>query len=178
LSWGKVRLEAAKGKLFSPMFHRFRYESEYYPTLSRLPLDVRMKLDLAGIKISLKDWLAFGFAERMVLCHLPVESADEREAFVAYVDFLSRRYCDRAVETCAALSCDLWRAAAVPEPVLRKGALDNRPVSHEEWARWQPHERYAVYKTATSTRQPEAFAQVLNELRDSQDRQRNADVSR
>ena len=41
------------------MFYRFGYETEFYPGLSRLPLHVRMKLDLTGIKISLKDWLAF-----------------------------------------------------------------------------------------------------------------------
>ena len=58
------------------MFNRYRYEAEFYRTLNRIPLDVRMKLDLAGVKISLKDWLAFSFEERTVLCHLPIETDD------------------------------------------------------------------------------------------------------
>ena len=41
------------------MFHRYDYESEFYPSLTRLPLDVRRKLDVTGIKVSLKDWLSF-----------------------------------------------------------------------------------------------------------------------
>jgi len=65
------------------MFHHFRYEAEYYPTLSRLPLDVRMKLDVTGLKISLDDWLSFSFAERTVLCHLPCASDEEKSAFRA-----------------------------------------------------------------------------------------------
>src|SRR5437879_13659951 len=74
------------------MFHHFRYEAEYYPTLSRLPLDVRMKLDVTGLKISLDDWLSFSFAERTVLCHLPCASDEEKSAFRAYLDFLSLKY--------------------------------------------------------------------------------------
>jgi hypothetical protein len=35
------------------MFHRYNYEAEYYSALTRVPLDVRRKLDLAGIKIAL-----------------------------------------------------------------------------------------------------------------------------
>jgi hypothetical protein len=161
----KVRLATTKGKLFSPMFHRFQYESEFYPALSRIPLDVRRKLDLTGIKISLKTWLAFGYTERLVLCHLPVDSDEERQIFAAHLDFLSRQYCDRPLQTTDALNSDLWRASEVPEAVLRKSAAAALPVSLVEWARWQPHERYALYKMAISTNQPEAFAQILEQLR-------------
>src|ERR687895_781659 len=47
------------------MFYRFRCEAAFYRNLDRLPLHVRMKLDLTGIKLSLKDWLAFHIEERM-----------------------------------------------------------------------------------------------------------------
>ena len=73
------------------MFHRFRYEAEFYPTLSRLPLYVRMKLDLTGVRLSLKDWLAFSLEERRVICHLPVETEEEEQAFISYLDFLCRK---------------------------------------------------------------------------------------
>jgi hypothetical protein len=46
-----------------------------------------------------------------------------------------------------------------------KSADSNAAVTPEEWAQWQNHDRYALYKTATSTSQPEAFALVLEELR-------------
>lgn len=157
------------------MFHRFQYENEYYPTLSRVPLDVRMKLDVTGTKISLKDWLAFDFAERTVLCHLAIESADERRAFVAYLDFLSRRYSGRPVETTTAMSSALWSTSSIPEPVIERSASRAGAVTSEEWAHWPSHERYALYKTATSTKQPEAFAQVLAELRASKNAQRKVD---
>ena len=63
------------------MFHRFQYEKDFYPDLERLPLHVRMKLDLAGIKLSLKQWLAFHIEERTAICHLPVDHEDEKQVF-------------------------------------------------------------------------------------------------
>ncbi len=78
------------------MFHRYQHESDSYPSLSRIPLDVRLKLDVTGIKIALKDWLAFSIEERTILCHLPIETEEERQAFTSYLDFLSRRYLWRA----------------------------------------------------------------------------------
>ena len=132
------------------MFHRFRYESEFYPTLSRLPLHVRMKLDLTGIKISLKDWLAFSFEERTVLCHLPIEAAEEIQAFTVYINFLSLKYQGKPAAT-----TDVMNSAACLSA-----------VTLTEWAGWQAHERHALYKTAISHNQPEAFEQVLKQLRE------------
>lgn len=147
------------------MFHRFRYEAEFYPSLSRIPLDVRRKLDLIGLKLSLKDWLACSFEERAVLCHLPIGSAEEKHAFAAYLDFLCRKYRGEAVERSAVLDCAQWNAAAVPEPVAQKSASCFNTVQLAEWRLWEAHQRYALYKTALSKSQPEAFADILDELR-------------
>jgi hypothetical protein len=151
------------------MFFRFAYEAEFYPALNRLPLHVRMKLDLTGIKISLKDWLAFSFEERTVLCHLPIETGEERKAFRSYVDFLSRKYRGEPAAETEVMASALWEQKGVPEPVARKSAATSHPVTLAEWSRWQAHQRYALYKTAISKSQPEAFEKVLDELRNAKD---------
>ena len=147
------------------MFHRYRYEAEFYPTLNRIPLDVRMKLDLTGLKISLKDWLACSLEERTVLCHLPLNDTEEKQAFIGYTDFLCRKYRNQPVEITSALNPALWNASQVPEPVARKSATCFNTVRLPEWQSWEPHQRYALYKMAISKSQPEAFADILDELR-------------
>ena len=152
------------------MFQRYPHESDIYPSLSRIPLYVRMKLDVTGIKISLKDWLAFSMEERAVLCHLPVESEEEKQVFSAYLDCLSRRYCGRPVTRTAAVSSSLWDTAQpVPEPVAGKSAPEIPPVTVQEWRRWKSHQRYALYKTALSQSDPVQFFAVLQALRASED---------
>jgi hypothetical protein len=147
------------------MFHRFRYESEYYPTLSRLPLHVRMKLDLTGVKISLDDWLFFSFAERTVLCHLPCDSDEEKGAFRGYLDFLSQRYRSAPAGATEIMDSALWERSRVPAAVREKSAESSAAITATEWLGWESHQRYALYKTAISKSQPEAFTDVLDELR-------------
>jgi hypothetical protein len=164
-SMEKITAPAAKTQhLF--MFHRFEYEAEFYPTLSRLPLYVRMKLDITGIKLTLKDWLAFSIEERQAICHLPAENAEEQQVFIAYVDFLRRKYHASPVEVLAPMSGSLWdNPHRVPQPVLDKSHPHGKVVTLQEWSRWKFHERYALYKTAISKSEPETFYAVLNELR-------------
>jgi hypothetical protein len=147
------------------MFHRYDYEGEFYPTLSRLPLDLRRKLDVTGIKISLKDWLAFSLEERAVLCHLPGESDEEKQVFTIYLDFISRKYNGKAIEKTDTLDSALWSEALVPDAVVQRCASLKHNITLEEWRCWQSHHRYALYKTAVSKNQPEAFEQVLEQLR-------------
>jgi hypothetical protein len=151
------------------MFYRYQHESDIYPTLSRIPLHVRMKLDLTGIKIALRDWLAFSLEERTVLCHLPIESAEEKQAYTAYLEFLSRRYRGAPPATTAALSSSLWDGLEVPAAVASKSEAQIPPVTVEEWRRWKFHQRYALYKTALSQSEPEQFFAVLKELREAKD---------
>jgi hypothetical protein len=152
------------------MFHHYQHESDIYPSLSRIPLHVRMKLDVTGIKISLKDWLAFSIEERTVLCHLPVETEEEKQAFASYLDFLSRRYRGKPVTIAAPMSSSLWDSAhQVPGPVAGKSAPQIPPVTVEEWRRWKSYQRYALYKTAISQSQPEQFFAVLREFRELTD---------
>jgi hypothetical protein len=152
------------------MFHHYQHESDIYPSLSRIPLHVRMKLDVTGIKISLKDWLAFSIEERTVLCHLPVGTEEEKQVFSSYLDFLSRRYRGVPVATTAAMSSSIWESAhQVPVPVAGKSASQIPPVTIEEWRHWQSHQRYALYKTALSQSEPEQFFAVLKEFRELKD---------
>ena len=152
------------------MFHHYRHESDIYPSLSRIPLHVRMKLDVTGIKISLKDWLAFSIEERTVLCHLPVETEEEKQAFASYLDFLSRRYRGEPVAKTEAMSDSLWDSVLqVPATVARKSASQIPPVTIEEWRRWKSYQRYALYKTALSQSEPEQFFAVLKEFRELKD---------
>jgi len=147
------------------MFHRYAYEAEHYPTLGRLPVDVRRKLDITGIKISLKGWLAIGLEERAVLCHLPCESAEEQQVFTTYLDFLASKYLGRPTDKTEPMDSALWSEAAVPNAVTQKSSSLGPAITASEWRNWPSHHRYALYKTAVSKSQPEAFEQVLAQLR-------------
>jgi hypothetical protein len=147
------------------MFYRFHYEATSYPDLDRLPLHVRMKLDLIGVKLSLKHWLAFHIEERTAICHFPVDDEDEKQAFRDYLNFLSRQYCGGPVQELPPME-PFWEISdQVPAAVLERSGDNGNAVKLEEWTGWASHQRYALYKTAVSRSEPEKFFAVLEELR-------------
>ena len=153
------------------MFYRYRFESEIYPSLNRIPLHVRMKLDLAGVKISLKTWLAFSLEERAVLCHLPVETEEEKSAFTAYLDFLSQKYLAERVARVPSMTDPPWeKRDQIPESVQAWSRERGQAVIPEEWAQWNPYERYALFKLSISKNDPEPFYEALREFRAGIDR--------
>jgi hypothetical protein len=150
------------------MFYRFHYEAALYPALDRLPLQVRMKLDLTGVRLSLKQWLAFHIEERIAICHLPVNEEEEKQAFRDYVNFLCRQYCGGPAQELPPID-PLWEISdQIPAPVLERSGDNGKAVTLKEWIGWTSHQRYALYKTAVSRSEPEKFFAVLDELRETE----------
>ncbi len=149
------------------MFYSYRFESEIYPSLSRIPLHVRMKLDLTGVKISLKTWLAFSLEERGVLCHLPVETKEEKKNFSSYLDFLSRRYLGGKVSLVPPMSDPPWEdLGRIPDSVHAKSKQMGQVVTLKEWSQWNLCQRYALFKLSISKNEPEQFYETLKEFRE------------
>ncbi|MBI2087874.1 MAG: hypothetical protein HYT78_03915 [Deltaproteobacteria bacterium] len=150
------------------MFYRYRYENEIYPTQSRVPLHVRMKLDLTGLKISLKTWLGFSLEERWALCHLPVDSEEEKQTFISYLDFLCRRYFSTAVTSVPAITDPPWeQLGEIPDSVLAKSRETAQALRPDEWHALNSCQRYALYKLSISKNEPEQFFAVLSEFREA-----------
>jgi len=67
------------------MFRHFHFEEDIYCTLDCVPMTVRRKLDRIGLKVHLAQWQALGQGERLAICHLPADQADECEAMRTFV---------------------------------------------------------------------------------------------
>src|ERR1041384_3364997 len=55
------------------MFRKFKFEQAFYDKLRCIPFSTRHKLDLAGVKLSLRSWNLFSEAERQKLCEMPAQ---------------------------------------------------------------------------------------------------------
>ena len=102
--------------------HCFAFEQDFICTWRCIPLCVRRKLDLIGLKLKLNHWLALTQEQRQVLVDWP----DEDSALVAFRDHLRR--------------C----TATMPDGV----AADLREVAitADRWAALSELDRYALCK--------------------------------
>jgi hypothetical protein len=147
------------------MNRRFGFETELYTTLSCLPLAARYKLDILGIKISIKQWLALEMNERRAICEMPADSDSERRAMSEFVNQLILQRCG---EQPALLSPE-QQASAIPPSQLPTGiAQEASGLGYEldapRWKTLNSDQRYALLKFGGDDRRRTKFAAALKEF--------------
>ncbi|XYH96437.1 nitrate reductase associated protein [Sorangium sp. So ce1128] len=154
------------------MYRQFALEGEVHVVLDCVPLAVRRKLDLAELKISLAGWQTLSRAERLALCHLPVDT-DEEVAVYAEVlrGFAARAGVPLTPLADAPVRRAAWDADAVSARLRDRlgpdGALDGGALG--QLAKLTEEERYALFKLADPKRGPEKLRALLGELGLSRD---------
>jgi len=147
------------------MIRRFKFEDEIYKTLTCVPMAVRRKLDSLGLKISLDQWQKLGRGERLAICHLPIESAEERDAIALFIDEVVRNRCGSAVKP---LSEESRRAAdppaSLPPILVTIAKAHGFELAQPVWDRLDEDERYALMKLGGGTETSHNFRAALLEF--------------
>jgi hypothetical protein len=147
------------------MYKRFEFEGDIHDSLACVPLTVRRKLDLAALKISLAGWQQLARDERLCLCHLGVDSADEiavyREVMQA---FCARRSVALKDIDDPAVTSRPWNAPVPPAALRARTGELGAALDDEAWSKLDEESRYALVKLADPKRTPEKLAAALGEL--------------
>jgi hypothetical protein len=148
------------------MYRRFAFEGAVHETLETVPLAVRRKLDLAGIRVSLPGWRALAREERLSLCHLPAETAED---VAVYREVLLRFTARTGIPVDPVPGAPRHRRAWGPLEVLSRlhaqlGAEEARALDGRRLALLSDEERYALYKLADPARDPARLRVALLEL--------------
>jgi hypothetical protein len=119
-----------------------------YETLEFMPLSVRRKLDLAGVKLHLKEWQALSRVERMVICHFPVASPEECGVLAAFLRdaVKARAGTELAIMKPAAHNDAPPDAGQVPPDIAR--LIAELKLPEKRWSLLDPDERFALAKLA------------------------------
>jgi hypothetical protein len=147
------------------MYKRFTFEGDIHDSLDCVPLSVRRKLDLAALKISLDGWQQLLRAERLSLCHLPVDSEQE---LTVYREVLVE-FCTRASVPLKRLedgnaSSRAWNTPNVPQAVGARVAELGGSLTDPAWCSLDEESRYALLKLADPKRNPLKIHALLVEL--------------
>ena len=147
------------------MNKRFGFETELYETLSCLPLAARHRLDTIGIKVHIKQWLAFDRNERLAICAAPADTEAELEALSEFVVNLIAERCgeeptflppDQRIQ---AISLSRLPAYIAAQAGTLGYALDD-----ERWETLDSDQRYALLKFGGDDRRRHKFAAAMREF--------------
>lgn len=149
------------------MDYLFQFEQDKYYALRRIPMAMRIKLDLCGIKLSLRDWSKFSRSDREALAALPYATEAQLAAFRARVEQLVTAIEGDSTTTAPCVRPAPWELKdEVPGSVSRQ--LDTLGVpapTVEQWMALTDLQRYALIKLTREGGKNEKLPAALKEFR-------------
>jgi hypothetical protein len=144
------------------MYRQFTFEGDIHASLDCVPMAVRRKLDLVRWKISLAGWQLLPRADRLSLCHLPVDGPGDLEVYAEVL----QHYAQRAGTELKLLPPpeELWKAEDVPADVATRCREASIPIDTARWTRLDEDSRYALVKLADPKREATKFIAAAIEL--------------
>ena len=146
--------------------HLFQYEQDKYYPLRRIPMIMRMKLDLCGVKLSIGDWSKFSREDREQLVVMPHQRPDEIAALrkrlltlVAAIDG------DSAPTDPIDLPAPWMLTSSVPEGVRTHiQALSMPAPTTQQWAALTDLQRFALLKLTREGHENKKLPLALQEF--------------
>lgn len=144
----------------------FQFEKDFAGALYCIPMAVRRKLDLCGVKVSLKQWNRFELAEREQMVAQRCESAGEIDDYGRFVVSVIEA---RTREPAQLLERDDGAEWNDPETVPQRVTdysieRDVTPPTVAQWAGLTPVQRFAIFKLTRPGHSNENFEPALREF--------------
>ena len=129
------------------MMRKFQFEADVYESLNCLPMAARRKLDALGIKVHLSQWEQFGRGERLMICHAPADTEEERSALRTFIEEVAIA----RTGSPAQVLLEEVRQSASPPPHPPLSLVQNArafgfELDGEAWATLDDDQRYALMK--------------------------------
>lgn len=128
--------------------HCFAFEHDFVGTWRCIPLCVRRKLDLIGLKLKLNHWLAMSQEQRQQL----VDWDDQPQALAAMAEHcrsLTRAMADGEAKALPPACEEPWQIpTAVAEQVAEAAQVRQVSLSLAQWHKLNELERFALCKLA------------------------------
>ena len=140
----------------------FDFERDFQSDLRCIPMVVRHRLDLCGIKVSLKEWVRLGPEQRAeVVAQAGGDPGEFGEAITARIERLMG-----APPARLAIEADPpWAdATRLPAEVAAKAAEEGVPFTLAQWAGLTALQRFALYKLSRSSHKNENFVPACREF--------------
>jgi len=128
--------------------HCFGFEQDFIGTWRCIPLCVRRKLDLVGIKLKLSHWLALDHDQRQQLVDWP-DSPDCWPQLRDHLRQLTTTMADGMVKDLPAAAEEPWQQAGVVPALIAQAAQERGLVlGVSAWGGLSELERFALCKLA------------------------------
>ncbi len=146
--------------------HLFQYEQDKYYPLRRIPMIMRLKLDLCGVKLSIGDWSKFSREDREELVTMPHETPEQLAALRSRLLELVAAVGGDSAQTEPVHAPAPWTiTSSVPAAVCRHiHALGMPAPTVEQWASLSNLQRFVLLKLTREGHENKKLPLALHEF--------------
>ncbi|MBI2393597.1 MAG: hypothetical protein HYV09_28725 [Deltaproteobacteria bacterium] len=143
----------------------YAFEGENNTTLEWMPLEVRRKSDLAGVRMSLAAWQAMPKDDRARLVAAEVATPEDVEAFRALATSLGEKAIGK-VDAVVPVPFDArpWATDAARDEVVRRAHACGIALDPARWAALDDHARYALFRLSDPKKSEDKLRAALVEV--------------
>jgi hypothetical protein len=144
----------------------FRFEEDFMEDGIRcIPMIVRFKLDLAGVKLKLSEWCRFSVDERSTLARLPCSDIEQVGRYRQLLVTMVRKQSGVDPVFIPVDDAPAWRNTTIVHPPLNDHAsTHNRYVSLSQWRRLTDLQRFALLKLFKPGHENKNFLKAMDEF--------------
>lgn len=143
----------------------FLFESHYSMDLQFIPLIIRYRLDLNGLKVGLEAWQKIPTEDRFKLVGIALDSNLDCKNFPELLSLLTKQWFGQNPQAIEPVLPSLWSDnKEIASCILNRCSSISQPKLALKWKKLSELQRYVLFKLSTSQRQAEAFENALQEF--------------
>ncbi len=144
----------------------FRFEEDFMEDGIRcIPMIVRLKLDLSGVKLKLAEWCRFSVDERSMFADLPCVTEEECRRYKQLLVAAVQKYTGMMPSFIPVVLAPVWTdTGMIYQPVNDQAAIYNRYIMLSEWRALTDLQRFALVKLCRPGHENKNFIKAMNEF--------------
>lgn len=143
----------------------FQFEMDFASSLRCIPMQVRYKLDICGIKLKLPQWNQFSKSDRQMLLDLPCQTPQQVQIYRQTLQELVRQTTgEEATNLPVEANPDWENDLKIPDSVAAKAREVGFSLTLAEWAKLKPIQRFVLIKLSRSSHENRNFVPALEEF--------------
>jgi hypothetical protein len=147
------------------MIRKFEFEADVYESLNCLPMAARRKLDALGLKVHLAQWEQFGRGERLMICHAPADTEEERSALRTFIEEVAiARTGSPAQVLPEQARQSAYPPAYPPLNLVQNARTSGVELDRDAWAALDEDQRYALIKLGDAKKPSHNLEPALREF--------------
>jgi hypothetical protein len=144
----------------------FDFEEDFIEEgLRCIPMVVRCKLDKAGIKLKIAEWVKFNTNEKIDLALMHCENEQEINRYHKYVSKLVQMYTGKEATLLSMEISPAWaNKESIPVEVIGKAGELKKEITLDQWQSLTGLQRFALLKLCKSGHENKNFPIALKEF--------------